>query len=73
MSPFLSNGTGSVEEFAAYFGKPPDQFNQDHIQYQTHLLTERNLQPRTARLHVCALRFFFIKTLKRRLPPDEIP
>jgi integrase/recombinase XerD len=48
--------------------------NQDHLrQYQAHLLTERKLQPRTARLHVCALRFFFNKTLKRRLPPDDIP
>jgi len=46
----------AVEEFAAYFGKPPDQLNQDHLrQYQAHLLTERKLQPRTARLHVCAL------------------
>ncbi len=64
----------AVEEFAAYFGKPPDQLNQEHLrQYQAHLLTERKLQPRTARLHVCALRFFFNKTLKRRLPPDAIP
>jgi len=64
----------AVEEFAAYFGKPPDQLNQDHLrQYQAHLLTERKLQPRTARLHVCALRFFFNKTLKRGLPPDDIP
>ena len=64
----------AVEEFATYFGKPPDQLNQDHLrQYQAHLLSERKLLPRTARLHVCALRFFFNKTLKRRLPPDDIP
>jgi len=64
----------AVEEFAAYFHKPPDQLNQDHLlQYQAHLLSERKLQPRTARLHVCALRFFFNKTLKRRLPADDIP
>ena len=64
----------AVEEFAAYFGKPPDQLSRVHLrQYQAHLLTERKLQPRTARLHVCALRFFFIKTLKRQLPLDDIP
>ena len=64
----------AVEEFAAYFGKPPDQLNRDHLrQYQAHLLSERKLQPRTAPLHTCALRFFFIKTLKRRLPLDDIP
>src|SRR5438270_14089851 len=50
----------AVEEFAAYFGKPPDQLNHDYLrQYQAHLLSERKLQPRTARLHTCALRFFF--------------
>ncbi len=64
----------AVEEFAAYFDKPPDQLTPDHLrQYQAYLLSERKLQPRTARLHVCALRFFFLKTLKRPLPPDYIP
>jgi integrase/recombinase XerD len=64
----------AVEDFAVHFGKPPDQLNTDHLrQYQVYLLNERKLQPRTARLHVSALRFFFIKTLKRRLPLDDIP
>jgi site-specific recombinase XerD len=64
----------AVEDFAAYFHKPPDQLSQDHLRhYQAYLLTERKLQPRTARLHVCALRFFFLKTLKRNLPLDDIP
>ena len=64
----------AVEDFAAYFGKPPDWLNHEHLRhYQAYLLNERKLQPRTARLHVCALRFFFIKTLRRRLPLDDIP
>ena len=64
----------AVEDFALHFGKPPDQLNGDHLrQYQVYLLNERKLQPRTARLHVSALRFFFIKTLKRRLPLDDMP
>ena len=64
----------AMEDFATYFHKPPDQLTPDHLrQYQAYLLTERKLQPRTARLHVCALRFFFRKTLKRPLPPDDIP
>ena len=64
----------AVEDFALHFGKPPDQLNGDHLrEYQVYLLNERKLQPRTARLHVSALRFFFIKTLKRRLPLDDIP
>ena len=64
----------AVEDFAAYFHKPPDQLTPHHLrQYQAYLLSERKLQPRTARLHVCALRFFFRKTLKRRLSPDDLP
>jgi len=62
----------AMEDFATYFHKPPDQLTPDHLrQYQAYLLTERKLQPCTARLHVCALRFFFRKTLMRPLPPDE--
>ena len=64
----------AVEDFAAYFHKPPDQLTPHHLrQYQAYLLSERKLQPRTARLHVCALRFFFRKALKRPLPPDDLP
>src|SRR5215472_13771654 len=51
-----------------------DQLTPHHLrQYQAYLLSERKLQPRTTRLHVCALRFFFRKTLKRPLPPDDLP
>jgi hypothetical protein len=31
------------------------------------------MQPRTVRLHVAALRFFFVKTLKRRYLLDDTP
>ncbi len=64
----------AVEDFAAYFHKAPDHLTPHHLrQYQAYLLSERKLQPRTARLHVCALRFFFRKTLRRPLPPDDLP
>ena len=63
-----------VQEFAKHFHQPPDKLGPEHLrQYQAYLLSERKLQPRTARLHVCALRFFFRKTLKRRLSPDDLP
>jgi len=65
---------GAVERFARYFGKPPDQLGPDHIrQYQAHLLHERQLKPHTVVAQVAALRFFFVRTLKRRFPPDSIP
>jgi integrase/recombinase XerD len=38
-----------------------------------HLLRERNLAPRTVRLHVSAIRFFVVKTLKRRYSLDDTP
>ena len=65
---------GAVERFARFFGKPPDQLGPDHIrQYQAHLLHARKLKAETVVGQVAALRFFFIRTLKRRFPPDSIP
>jgi len=64
----------AVEGFAKYFGKRPDQLNRDHLrEYQAYLLRERKLEPRTVKLHVSALRFFFVKTLKRRYLLDDLP
>jgi integrase/recombinase XerD len=65
---------GTVERFAQYFGKPPDRLGPDHIrQWQAHLLHERKLAVGTVVNHVAALRFFFRRALKRRLPIDSIP
>jgi len=64
----------AVEAFAKHFGKPPDQLNREHLrEYQAYLLRERKLEPRTVKLHTSALRFFFVKTLKRRYLLDDIP
>ena len=65
---------GTVERFARYFGKPPDRLGPDHIrQWQAHLLHERKLAVGTVVNHVAAMRFFFRRVLKRRLPIDSIP
>ncbi len=64
----------AVEGFAKHFGKPPDRLNREHLrEYQAFLLRERKLEPRTVKLHVSALRFFFLKTLKRPYRLDDIP
>jgi integrase/recombinase XerD len=64
----------AVERFARHFGKPPDQLGPDHIrQYQAHLLHERKLAVGTIVTQTAGLRFFFVRTLKRRFPPDSIP
>jgi len=63
-----------VEDFAKHYGKPPDRLNREHLrEYQAYLLRERKLEPRTVKLHVSALRFFFVKTLKRSYLLDDIP
>jgi integrase/recombinase XerD len=57
----------AVERFAKYFRTPPDRLDQSHLRtYQAYLLRDRTLEPRTVTLHVSALRFFVVKTLKRR-------
>jgi integrase/recombinase XerD len=56
----------SIEEFARYYQKPPDQLRPEHIrQYQAHLFTERKLGAIAVAQQLSALRFFFLHTLKR--------
>jgi integrase/recombinase XerD len=64
----------AVERFARYFKCRPDRLNHTHLRsYQAHLLRTGQLQPKTVRLHVSALRFFFVKTLRRRYLLDDTP
>ena len=64
----------AVERFARYFKCRPDRLNQTHLRsYQAYLLRTGQLQPKTVRLHVSALRFFFVKTLRRRYLLDDTP
>lgn len=63
-----------VEEFANYFHRRPDQLGPEHIrQYQVHLFREKKLSSSTVSQHVAALRFFFVKTLKRPYLLEDIP
>jgi integrase/recombinase XerD len=63
-----------VENFARHFGKRPDRLSQDHIrEYQVYLLQERKLQAGTVGLHIAALRFFFVKTLRRPYLQLDLP
>ena len=51
-----------------------DRLNHTHLRsYEAYLLRERKMRPLTVRLHVAALRFFFVKTLKRRYLLDDTP
>jgi integrase/recombinase XerD len=63
-----------VTEFAKYVGKSPDKLGPDHLRiYQAYLLQERKLTPGTAINCVAALRFFFVKTLKRHQFREFLP
>ena len=56
----------AVKDFAAYLKKRPDQLGQEHLrQYQLHLLNDRKLTVETIVGRIAALRFFFVKVLRR--------
>ena len=64
----------TLSRFARHFRRPPDQLTQHHIRtYQTYLLQERRLHPHSVRREIAALRFFFVKTWRRRYLIDETP
>jgi len=63
-----------LEEFTKYFHRAPDQLGPEHIrQYQVHLFRERKLSSNSVRQRVAALRFFFVKTLRRHYMLEHIP
>ncbi len=55
-----------VERFARHFHCSPDRLGTRHIrEYQAQLFTVQKLSPGSVTNHLCALRFFYIQTLKR--------
>src|SRR5437773_204587 len=57
-----------IAEFARHFGKPPDQLGGEHIRrYQLFLIKEKQVSLSTCIQTVCALRFFYTQTLKRKI------
>lgn len=62
----------ALKEFAGYYHRPPDQLGPKHIsQFQLYLLRHRMLAPNTVKQHIAAVRFFFVRTLKRHYPPSD--
>jgi integrase/recombinase XerD len=56
----------AVQHFANYFGKRPDQLGPEQLrQYQLYLLNERKLAVASVIARTSALRFFFLKVLRR--------
>ena len=64
----------AVAAFAKHCGKPPDKLGPDELRsYQAYLLKERKLAVGTVIARVAALRFFFIRTLKRHEFREDLP
>ncbi len=64
----------AVEDFAKYFRRSPDRLGPNHIrEYQVHLFRDCKLSASTIEGRTAALRFLFVKTLRRPYLPDHIP
>src|SRR5579864_3134125 len=64
----------AVEHFQRHIDKPLDQLGPDDLRsYHAHLLGERKLAVNTVVLNICALRFLYIKVLKRRDMKEDLP
>lgn len=64
----------AVSDFARHFGKSPDKLGPNELRtYQAYLLRDRKLAPGSVVNQVAALRFFFMKTLKRHQFRDFLP
>ena len=64
----------TIEDFASYFHRPPDQLGPAEIrQYVAHLFRDRKLTDNTVNQRVGALRFFYVKTLKKSWSVEETP
>jgi hypothetical protein len=64
----------SVAQFAKHFGTPPDRLGPEHIRtYQLFLIEDQKVSWSTFIQTVCALRFFYDKTLGRPGMVEHIP
>ena len=64
----------TIEDFARYFHRPPDQLGPEQIrEYTAHLFRDRKLSDNTVNQMMGALRFFYLKVLNRRWGGHELP
>ena len=64
----------TIDDFARHFNRPPDQLGPEQIrEYVAHLFRDRKLTDNTVNQRVGALRFFFIKTLRKVWSVEETP
>src|SRR2546429_7014796 len=70
----IRNCMGIRNRFGKQFGEAVDKLGPNELRnYQAYLLQERKLTPGTVVNRVAALRFFFVKTLKRHQFREFLP
>ena len=63
-----------IRDFAKHFHQPPDKLGPEQIrQYQAYLFQTKKLTVATVSQYVSALRFLFVKTLRRHFLTEHIP
>ena len=63
-----------ISDFARHFHQPPDKLGPEQIrQFQAYLFQTKKLSPATVSQYVSALRFLFVKTLRRHFLTEHIP
>jgi site-specific recombinase XerD len=63
----------NVEQFSQYFHRSPDRLGTGHIRQYQALLLSSKLCPNTVGQWLAALRFFYVKVLKRGWSIAETP
>src|SRR3984885_5675063 len=64
----------SIADFAEHFKKSPEKLGPEEIRsYQLFLLNEKRVTLSSYIQAICALRFFYQNTLRRRIDIDQIP
>jgi len=63
----------AVKQYAEYFKRSPEKLGPEHIrEYQVHMV-ERKLAPHTIKAQSSALRFLYVRTLRRPCMLEHIP
>jgi site-specific recombinase XerD len=65
---------GAIRRFAEHFRRSPEELGIEHVrEYQLYLIEQRKLRPKSLLVQTAALRFLFLKVLKRRWSRDDLP
>jgi hypothetical protein len=64
----------AIRRFAEHFQRSPDRLGREHIrQYQLYLIEDRKLRPKSVMVQMAALRFLYLKVLRRSYSRDDLP